>query len=320
MSYRDYPSALRAGRSDSLLARMSEVDARMSKEHRMAAGVTNTLIPSGRPVLKWAGGKTQLLPEIVARLPRNYNRYHEPFVGSGAVFFALAPENSTLSDSNHHLIALYKDIRDSTELLTEQLEALENEFNLLTEEAKSDHYYRCREEFNANGSAPARQSALMVYLNKAGFNGIYRENAKGGFNVPFGKKRELRLPGREHLEACRDVLASSELIHQGYESVLSRARKADLVYFDPPYVPLSATSSFTAYQAKGFTLDDQKHLADVVRELDSRGVSVLLSNSDTETVRELYQGLHIETVMARRNINSKGGGRGQVAEVLVRNY
>lgn len=286
----------------------------------MAVGVSNTLIPTGRPVLKWAGGKTQLLPEIIARLPRSYNRYHEPFVGSGAVFFALAPGNSTLSDTNGHLIALYKDIRDSTELLGEQLEILENEFNGLTQDAKSDHYYRCREEFNAHESSPARQSALMVYLNKAGFNGIYRENAKGGFNVPFGKKRELRLPGKELLQACREVLTSAELLHEGYESVLNRARKGDLVYFDPPYVPLSPTSSFTAYQAKGFTLDDQEHLAGVVRELDSRGVSVLLSNSDTETVRELYQGLTIETVMARRNINSKGGGRGQVAEVLVRNY
>ena len=299
---------------------MSVVGERILEDQRTAVGVANTLIPTGRPVLKWAGGKTQLLPEIVARLPRTYNNYHEPFVGSGAVFFALAPEESTLSDTNAHLIDLYRDIRDSTELLAVELEGLESEFNGLTQDAKSDHYYSCRNEFNRIRSASVRQSALMVYLNKAGFNGIYRENAKGDFNVPFGKKRELRLPGRELLEACREVLASAQLLHEGYGSVLNRAGKGDLVYFDPPYVPLSATSSFTAYQAKGFTLDDQERLAGVVRELDSRGAFVLLSNSDTEAVRELYQGLTVETVMARRNINSKGEGRGHVAEVLVRNY
>lgn len=282
--------------------------------------MSNTLIPIGRPVLKWAGGKTQLLPEIIPRLPDAYRHYHEPFVGSGAVFFSLAPEKSTLSDTNRQLISLYQDIRDNIDLLAGHLAALEAEFNGLPADAKSDHFYGCREEFNAGQSPPVRQSALMVYLNKAGFNGIYRENSKGLFNVPFGKKREIRLPGREHLEACREVLARSQLFNEGYESVLDRAQKGDLVYFDPPYVPVSATSSFTAYQANGFSLDDQNRLAGVIRDLDSRGVFILLSNSDTETVRGLYSGLTIDTVMARRSINSKADARGHVAEVLVRNY
>ena len=279
------------------------------------------LLPSAKPVLKWAGGKTQLLEEIRARLPKALGQYHEPFVGSAAVFFSLAPEKATLSDTNQNLVSLYTHIRDDTNSLWKELQLLEEEFNKLRKESsRAAHYYSSRDEFNASQTPTLRRSALMVYLNKAGFNGIYRENARGSFNVPFAKKKVISLPSREHLNSCKEVLAQSQLVHAGYETVLERVSPGDFVYLDPPYVPLSASSSFTAYQAKGFTLEDQERLASTVRDLSNMGVSVLLSNSDTEIVRELYAGFTIDTVWARRNINSKGDSRGKVAEVLVCNY
>lgn len=280
-----------------------------------------TLIPGGKPVLKWAGGKTQLLKEILARVPNNFGRYHEPFVGGGAVFFALAPEHATLADSNQHLVSLYTDIRDNTELLWEAINQLESEFNRLRKDRTREfHYQACRNEFNESTTHSVRRSALMVYLNKAGFNGIYRENSRGLFNVPFGKKTAITLPGREHLHSCKEALVGTELLHKGFETVLERVAPGDFVYLDPPYVPLTASASFTSYQAGGFTLEDQTRLADVVKELTEKGVSVLLSNSDTAVVRDLYSDFTIDTVWARRNLNSRGDGRGKVAEVLVNNY
>lgn len=294
---------------------------RMPVIERTAVEMQVALLPNGKPVLKWAGGKTQLLKEIFSRLPGTFGRYHEPFVGSGAVFFALAPEKATLSDRNANLISLYTDIRDSADSLWEAFNQLETEFNRLRKDStRANHFYSCRKEFNSSKTPSIRRSALMVYLNKAGFNGIYRENSLGHFNVPFGKKESISLPSREHLYACREALAQSELLHGDFETVVDRASAGDFVYLDPPYVPLSASSSFTSYQAEGFTLEDQTRLAEIVKTLDDKRVFFLLSNSDTEIVRELYRPFTVDTVLARRNLNSKADGRGKVPEVLVRNY
>jgi len=287
---------------------------------RKASLVNNTLIPLARPVLKWAGGKTQLLPEIFARLPKSFNTYHEPFIGSGAVFFALAPSSATISDANSNLTSLYEHIKTSTCDLHQSLVDLEDAFNSLAPEKKSDFYYEKRKAFNAGSTTDVQKSALMVFLNKTGFNGMYRENPKGEFNIPFAKKERVSLPTIDHLEQCKSILENSEILHSGFDSVVSRAEKNDFVYFDPPYVPLSKTSSFTSYQANGFSISDHEKLADVFASLHAAGVHVLLSNSDTPQVRALFKDFIVENVYARRNINSKASGRGVVAEVLVRNY
>jgi len=282
--------------------------------------VTNTLLPLAKPILKWAGGKTQLLPEILSRMPKNFSTYHEPFFGSGALYFALAPEQATVSDSNKNLISLYRHVRNNTASLFKALSALEREFNGLSSPEKSEMYYSKRELFNSQAKRTIQHSALLVFLNKTGFNGMYRENPKGHFNIPFGKKEKVNLPTLEHLEACKSVLTNAEISSTGFESILDRATPGDFVYFDPPYVPLTKTSSFTSYQANGFSLDDHERLAETMNSLTSNGVQVLLSNSDTPEVRKMFKEFTIETVYARRNINSKGSGRGTVAEVLVRNY
>ena len=282
--------------------------------------MTNTLLPLARPILKWAGGKTQLLPEITSRAPKSFSTYHEPFVGSGAVFFAFSPSKATISDTNGNLVRLYTDVRDNTVQLFERLQALQEGFNELPSEEKSAHYYSKRALFNAEANGSINQSALMVFLNKTGFNGMYRENAKGEFNIPFAKKESVNLPTYEHLEACKSALDGADILHTGFESILARAKPGDFVYFDPPYVPLTKTSSFTSYQAQGFSLNDHEKLAQTFSSLHESGVKVLLSNSDTPEVRKMFKNFTVETVHARRSINSRGSGRGAVAEVLVRNY
>jgi len=298
---------------------MSEVSETM-KASRRAVNVTNTLIPTARPVLKWAGGKTQLLPEILARVPKSFKVYHEPFVGGAAVFFSLAPAEATLSDTNQNLINLYIHIRDNVSVLSGELRSIEQKFNALPRDEQADFYYSQRTRFNKEPQGSANHSALMVFLNKTGFNGMYRENPKGEFNIPFAKKVKVNLPTLEHLEACAAVLERSEILQSTFESITDRVQSGDFVYFDPPYVPLSKTSSFTSYQAGGFSWKDHVRLANTFSSLDEIGVKVLLSNSDTPEVRELFGKFTIDTVSARRNINSKGSGRGAVAEVLVRNY
>ena len=279
-----------------------------------------TLLPTARPVLKWAGGKSQLLPEIFSRLPKQFHRYHEPFVGSGAVFFALGPEHASLADTNRHLIRLYLDIQTNPEALAQELQLLEAEFNSAPSERKKAMYLDRRAEFNSSEEDSIRQSGLMVFLNKTGFNGMYRENSKGKFNIPFSGRETVNLPTSDHIASCQQVLEGAEILHSEFESVLDRVGTNDLVYFDPPYVPVSDTSSFTTYQAGGFNQTHQQRLAEVVKELDRQGVFVLLSNSDTPAARALYQDLRIDQVFARRSINSKSSGRGAVAELLVRNY
>lgn len=278
------------------------------------------LLPTARPILRWAGGKTQLLSEIFARFPRNFNRYHEPFIGSGAVFFALSPNAASIADTNAHLVQLYQHVQTSPEGVSRELVKLEQEFNNCDEVSQKDLYRRRREEFNQTRGRALRRSALLVFLSKTGFNGMYRENAQGKFNIPFNGRRTLSLPTLDHLRACQGALVGAEILKSGFESILHRAVSGDLVYLDPPYTPRSKTQAFTAYQAAGFGLADHERLAQVVKSLHAREVAVLVSQSDTPTTRELYAGFRIDQVFARRSINSRGTGRGLVAELLIRNY
>jgi DNA adenine methylase len=260
-----------------------------------------------RPFLKWAGGKTQLLPEILRRFPPVFRRYHEPFLGGGAVFFAVGPARAALSDINPDLVATYTALRDEPERVIREL---------LQHQASEEHYYRVRAQAPALLSVAAA-AARTIYLNRTCFNGLYRVNKKGEFNVPYGRYENPTLCDAENLRLVSLALHDVDIAHADALSVGTRAQRGDLVYFDPPYDPLSPTASFTSYAKGGFGKNEQAELADTFRRLAERGVSVVLSNSDTPLIRELYKGFRIDQVYARRAINSRADRRGHVAEVIV---
>lgn len=260
-----------------------------------------------RPFLKWAGGKAKLAPQIMARFPDRFRRYHEPFIGGGAVFFALGPREATLSDVNADLITTYRAIRDHVESLIEVL---------LHHRASEEDFYRIR-AVDPGGLSLIESAARTIYLNRTCFNGLYRVNRKGQFNVPFGRYANPRICNAENLRAVSDALQGVDLRVEDAMAIGRRARRGDLVYFDPPYDPISPTASFTSYAKTGFGRTEQERLAEVFAHLAERGVHAVLSNSDTPFVRKLYKRFEIETVYARRAINSRADRRGPVPEVLV---
>lgn len=269
-----------------------------------------------RPFLKWAGGKTRLANELLARAPVRFNTYHEPFLGGGALFFRLYRENrikhAVLSDINAELIDTYQAIRDC---VTDVMAVL------ATYPHDKAFYYELRAKDPWALSQPER-AARMIYLNKTGYNGLYRVNRKGQFNVPFGRYKSPKYLDPENLRSVSRALQHVEILCTSFESVVERAAPGDWVYFDPPYVPLSATADFTAYQPGGFGFTEQERLRDVCIALTQNNVSVMLSNSDTEIVRNLYASevFTIEEVKANRAINSNGTGRGKITELVVVNY
>jgi DNA adenine methylase len=269
-----------------------------------------------RPFLKWAGGKGQLLPDLIARLPESFAAYHEPHVGSGALFFELASRGllseAYLSDTNQPLIDTYLAVRDQVE---EVIAILKKH----TRKHDQDYYYLVRALDPSRLSLVAR-AARVIYLNKTCYNGLFRENRRGQFNVPFGRYKNPTICDAANLRAVSRTLQAVDIERRSYASVLERAQPGDFVYFDPPYHPLSATSSFTAYDRNGFSADDQRTLRDVFAELARRGVYIMLSNSDTPLIRELYAGFNIERVYASRAINSNSSRRGKITELIVRSY
>jgi DNA adenine methylase len=270
-----------------------------------------------RPFLKWAGGKSQLLGQFRHLLPPrgSYRRYFEPFLGSAALFFHLRPEVAFLSDVNEEIVDCYRAVRGHVEAVIRALARHRYE---------PEHYYSVREESPHELVLPAR-AARTIYLNKTGFNGLYRVNSAGRFNVPIGRYTN---PGFKSpalfatLRVCSGALAAASIGSGDFERRLRRAREGDFVYLDPPYAPVSATSDFTSYAAGGFGWSEQERLARVCRELWARGVRVMLSNSDVPSIRELYEafGFRIRLVEAARSINSRATRRGKVREVVVRNY
>ncbi len=260
-----------------------------------------------RPFLKWAGGKGRLTPQILARFPSRFGLYHEPFLGGGAVFFALMPPRAVLSDINSELITTYRVVRDDVRALIADLAA---------RRADRDHFYALRAQ-NAGSLGELAQAARTIYLNRTCYNGLYRVNSAGQFNVPFGRYANPTICNPENLYAAAEALRNAELRVEDVARVEERAERGDLVYFDPPYVPLSSTASFTAYARDGFGVAAQEALAELFARLARRGVHVVLSNSDTPAVRRLYRGFRIEQVFARRAINSRADRRGPVSEALV---
>lgn len=269
-----------------------------------------------KPFVKWVGGKRQLLPHL---LPIFSNAdasavYHEPFIGGGAVFFGLRSQGrapkSRLSDVNKELIDAYTAIRD---LVDDVISSLKRHERLSTKE----YFYQVRAQ---RPRALPEIAARLIYLNKTCFNGLYRVNNSGAFNAPWGRYDNPTICDEPNLRAVSATLSASTLDVAPFQTVLDAARPGDTVYFDPPYVPVSATSSFTEYSVGGFSGREQEVLASTFRELDKRGIRAVLSNSDTKDVRRLYSGFRIDQVLARRNVNTRADRRGPVAEVIVRNF
>jgi DNA adenine methylase len=275
-----------------------------------------------KPLIKWAGGKRHIAQLIEGHFPADWKEgtYHEPFLGGGAVFLHVRPRKSRLSDVNPRLISFYKAVKDNWAGLVLEIELLIQEFDSATFEAKRDVYLTMREEFNSDTPGELRKAALLFALNKLCFNGLYRENSKGGFNVPFGQKSTFPQFNPQSVKEVSILLGDSILRNEDFEKALAKATEGDFVYLDPPYIPLDATSSFTSYSSEGFGLDSQVRLARVLGDLQRRGVRALLSNSQTELTRRVYEDFEQIEISAPRMVSAKSSGRGPVAELLIKNY
>jgi len=274
-----------------------------------------------KPLLKWAGGKRHIASTLETHLPSDWAKgmFYEPFLGGAAMFFHLEPKKATLSDVNAALIAFYRDLRDHPEELFSGISNLANHFDAMDEGLKTDFYLQLREEFNSL-TPTTRKSELFYALNKLCFNGLYRENSKGKFNVPFGKKKSfpiLSLP--DFLEAA-DRLMDVKLETSDFEHTARQARAGDFIYFDPPYIPIDSTSNFTSYSSGGFDLSSQERLASLMKTLRDNGVKAMLSNSSTPLTVETYSGLRQVAISAPRMVSAKSSGRGRIDELIIMNY
>ncbi len=270
-----------------------------------------------RPFLKWAGGKRQILSQIDTSLPKDFNLYIEPFVGGGALFFYLLPEKATLIDNNPVLINTYRVIKENVEELIELLGNHKNE---------EKYYYKMRtadrkEDFkNCKNWSDVKKASRIIYLNRCCYNGLYRVNSKGQFNVPFGKYKNPNFCDEENLRAVNLVLQNVKIIHDSFERCLDFTNEETFLYFDPPYVPLSKTASFTSYTKENFIKEDQIKLKRLIDKLTECGCKVMLSNSYNDFILDLYKDYFIKKVSAKRAINSNASKRGEIKEVLITNY
>jgi DNA adenine methylase len=281
-----------------------------------ARGVPKTSVTEPSPIVKWVGGKSRVLAQLVPLLPEGaaLMRHVEPFVGGGALFFSQRPARALLADVNPQLIATYEAVRDSVEAVIEQLARLSAAHG-------PERYYHVRDRYNHGTrlSAPER-AAIFIYLNKTCFNGLHRVNRRGEFNVPAGRYANPRILDAELLRAASRELARAQLRCDSFESLIAYAKPGDFIYFDPPYAPASPTANFTAYAQDGFGHEEQVRLRDVFRELDRRRCKLMLSNSDVPAMRELYAKFNIDVVAAPRAVNCDATKRGLVSEIVVRNY
>ncbi len=283
----------------------------MDIEHRAA-------LERSAPFLKWAGGKSQLLQTFAPLFPSKFERYFEPFVGAGAVFFRLARgkhiRTAHLADINEDLVLAYRTVRDQVQTVLGLLEDHQKRHD-------KEHYLASRTRFNAERIEDVERVALLIYLNKTCFNGLYRVNRKGEFNVPMGAYKKPDIANHKRLRAASAALQGVSIQAADFQTTLANVDTGDFVYLDPPYVPLTSTANFTAYAKDGFTFKDQCLLADEFRRLDKRGAKVMLSNHATDELKALYEGYEVTTLPARRMINSRADRRDTpVEEVVIRNY
>ena len=273
-----------------------------------------------KPFTKWVGGKRQLLPQILGILPNNFNQYYEPFVGGGALFFKLAPSNATLNDINEELILAYKVIKENIEELIQLLK--------IHKENNSKEYYLDIRSADRDGRIEAmsevERAGRILYMLRVDFNGLYRVNSKNQFNVPYGRYKQPKIVDEDNLRTISEYLKEHDItiLNTDFEKATKEVKEGDFVYFDPLYVPLSKTESFTGYTSDGFGYDEQVRLRDLFIELDRRGAFVVLSNSSADLVYDLYQPFSKEIIEidATRMINSKANKRGKIKEILITNF
>lgn len=267
------------------------------------------------PFLKWAGGKGQLLDQYSAYFPEKFGRYFEPFIGGGAVFFHLKPVNALLSDSNQELINCYRQIKENPRELMELLEAHKQRY----QENEKEYFYKIREQIHENLN-DAEKAARTIFLNKTCYNGLYRLNSWGEFNVPIGKYKNPGIYDPENIRAVHELLKTTELRVMDYTEIRNYASAGDLVYLDPPYHPLNETSSFTGYTEASFSDEDQRKLALLYHDLDHRGCMVMLSNSNTKLINTLYSRYNLVKISANRAINSRADRRSAIHELMIMNF
>ena len=285
-----------------------------------------------KPFLKWAGGKTQILRQIEENLPNDLKegkikKYIEPFVGGGAVLFYLLQKyrfkEVVINDINEDLILCYKVIKNDVNSLIEELSSLREEFLLLNEQKRKDFYYKVRDEFNKNKNNfdEVKRVSQFIFLNKTCYNGLYRVNKKGNFNVPYGRYKNPKIFNEENLKNVSKILKNVKILQGDFEIIEEFVDDRSFVYFDPPYKPLNKTSYFTSYTKYDFNDNDQIKLAEFYRKLDKRGSKLMLSNSyNIEFFEKLYEGFNIKKVVAKRMINCKGSRRSNIYELLILNY
>lgn len=280
---------------------------------KAAVPATQPAAEPAAPIVKWVGGKTRLLPELLARMPQQFNRYYEPFVGGAALFFKVAPARAVLNDFNPDLVNVYRTVAKDVEGVIRRLGVHRKHHN-------EEHYYSLRARWNDERLSwtDLDRAAGFIYLNKTCFNGLWRVNRSGNFNVPMGRYQDPPICNTDALRAAAKVLRRVDEVREGsYVNAVKDAKAGDFLYFDPPYDPVTTTANFTGYTTGSFSSDDQRELAETAKKLVARGCKVMLSNSDTPFIRSLYKGFKIDRVRCGRAINSNASKRGDVDEVIV---
>jgi len=269
------------------------------------------------PVLKWVGGKRQLLPEIRKYIPQNISIYYEPFVGGGAVLFDLQPTKAVINDVNQELINLYEVIKNDVESLISELRQFKNEEEFFYDVRGWD-----RDSDKYKSLTNVERAARIHYLNKTCYNGLFRVNSSGEFNTPFGRYKNPNITNEVTFRAVSKYFNNADVsfLNSDFEKAVKEIRKGAFVYFDPPYDPVSNSANFTGYAEGGFNRDEQMRLKTLCDELNNKGIKFMLSNSSTEFIRDIYKEYKLITLKANRSINSNANGRGEIDEVLVMNY
>lgn len=273
-----------------------------------------------QPFVKWAGGKRQIIDKLLKLMPKKFNHYYEPFVGGGALFLEIAPNRSVINDCNYELIAIYKCLRNEKKFQKMKQLCKQHEAN-----HSEEYYYKIR-NIDKNHKkfwkmSLSERAARCLYLNKACFNGLYRVNKNNEFNVPFGKKEKIKCYNEDNIKAIHQYFLKSKpvILNKDFFSVIKNIKHGDFVYFDPPYDTVKA-DSFTSYSSVKFTKKDQIKLESIVENLTAKGVCVMVSNANTDFIRNIYKNFNIHVIQAKRIINSNTSGRGAIEELIITNY
>ena len=275
-----------------------------------------------KPLLKWAGGKRYIAEELRSKFPENWNAgtYYEPFIGGAAMFLSAKPNRAVVADVNQRLVHFYKYVKDRPSDFYSELNKISETFNNCAIDGKKNYYLELRQKFNQTNPEELESAVLLYAINKLCFNGLYRENSSGGFNVPFGQKKSLPIMSMEELLEVSEALKHTEILNSDFEVSVSQATSGDFVYFDPPYIPLGPSSSFTSYHSGGFNLEDQQRLANLMQNLSQKGVKAMCSNSDAELTHEIFGHLRIGNISAPRMVSANASGRGMINELVITNY